>query len=39
MSEYPADNGYGAYSKGDLPYPENKRPEMWNYIFPKLLAL
>ncbi len=39
MSEYPAENGYGAYINGDLPYPENKRPTMWNYIFPKLLAL
>lgn len=39
MSEYPADNGYGAYINGITPSVENRRPNQWAYGIPKLLSL
>lgn len=36
MSEYPSDNGYGAYINGYTPTVENRRASMWNYIIPRL---
>ena len=36
MSEYPSDNGYGAYVNGYTPTVANRRASMWNYIIPKL---
>ena len=39
MSEYPADNGYGAYVNGITPYVENRRSSQWDYGIPKLLSL
>ena len=41
MSEYPSDNGYGAYLGSEetdvVPYESNKRKSMWEYIIPKIL--
>lgn len=39
MSEYPADNGFGAYINGITPTVENRRPSQWAYDIPKLLSL
>ena len=36
MSEYPSDNGYGAYINGYTPTVANRRASMWNYIIPKM---
>ena len=39
MSEYPADNGFGAYINGITPTVENRRDNQWAYALPKLLSL
>ena len=39
MSEYPSDNGFGAYINGITPTVANRRANQWEYDIPKLLSL